>query len=218
MQQVTLKPGDYVATEGMTENDYHAVARAFMNAGARRGEYPDNRYLRVFECIGWYAYNVAVWHQDARFFNAQAGRLLTVNQVLSATNAGNAAPPSPMNCRCVMTPIIKETDMHITDKLHKARKERDEAQANYEQVLAEHRSAYPWLVIEERTEPAEDMTNPRNWREGDWLECKSDAHDLTGGRLYQMLSKDGANDPVIDDDADEDIARPAQYFRFHSRP
>ena len=35
-QSVTLQPGDFVLTKGMTEDEYHAVAAAFMAAGAEK--------------------------------------------------------------------------------------------------------------------------------------------------------------------------------------
>jgi len=65
----------------------------------------------------------------------------------------------------------------------------------------------------------DDMTDPANWRAGDIVECvAASATDLTAERLYQIISMDGDNDPVIDDDFEDCVARTADLFRFHSRP
>lgn len=202
--KVTLQPGDYVATEGMTEDDYHAVAQAFMAAGANKGEYPNARYAfgTNLECFGVKLKDFSLYHGDKSGSAFDNGRELTVDQVLNAANARR----------------WPEADMHITDKLCKARKERDEAQARYDQALAEHREAYPWLAIEERKQPADDMSDPANWRAGDFISSIGNHPDLTDGKLYQVLSMDSDNDPVIDDDADKGIARTASCFRFYHRP
>ena len=84
---VTLQPGDYIATEGLSEDDYHAVAEAFMAAGAGKGEYPsDGQFYPYF---GWrekidnlyHGYNGSGWGE----------RQLTLSQIMNATNAGGAA-------------------------------------------------------------------------------------------------------------------------------
>ena len=85
---VTLQPGDYIATEGLSEDDYHAVAEAFMAAGAGKGEYPsDGQFYPYF---GWrekidnlyHGYNGSGWGE----------RQLTLSQILSATNAVGDEP------------------------------------------------------------------------------------------------------------------------------
>lgn len=280
MQQVALQAGDYVATKGMTEAEYHAVARAFMKAGAKRGEYPNTRYAfeANLECFGAKLPGFGLYHGDRAGSAFVGGRQLTIQQVLNATNAGNAAPPSPMNCRCVMKPIIKETDMqNWTPEVGEVVKHStgegivmlpadacgviivmstdSETEGEYKRVAAiackplpteEDREveeiarvlsdSYADVVdhvrplsefisparalyqagYRKQPQPTDDMNDPANWRPGDILECVADKVNLAAGSLYpvkRMMVK-----PLIDDDENDDVARPAEYFRFHSRP
>lgn len=93
--RVTLMPGDHIHTEGVTNSDYHAVARAFMAAGAEKGEYPNVEFKDNPHYFGWYntgafAGLFGLYHcryiWKPRAFSG--GRTLTVHQVLTATNAG----------------------------------------------------------------------------------------------------------------------------------
>jgi len=111
-----------------------------------------------------------------------------------ATNAGGDNPRP------------EEKTMHLTDLLYQARQERDDAQAKYERVLADHRATYPWLVIEEKQpQPADDMTDPANWRAGDIVECVNHGGLIgaTEGRKY-LLEIDPNDDELSyrDDDGD----------------
>lgn len=84
MSKVTLKPGDYVRTEGMTEDQYHAVAKAFMAAGAGKDEYPCRPGLRVYSLFGWSENNTDVglchWRSPWKFGSSY--RELTLDQIL----------------------------------------------------------------------------------------------------------------------------------------
>jgi hypothetical protein len=74
-------------------------------------------------------------------------------------------------------------------------------------------------------QPAEDMTDWRNWKEGDILECIRPTEFHTKGRLY-LIGTDSEGDYGILDDEGDVLDRYApggecftrSYFRFHSRP
>ena len=89
MNRVTLRPGDYVATKGMTKAEYKAVEEAFGNAGCPR-------YTPEF---GKGAGYVLVWDRDDTLISSNRNvssdeyRHLTIDQVLNATNAGNPWRP-----------------------------------------------------------------------------------------------------------------------------
>lgn len=72
-----LRPGDYVSTEGMTEEQYHAVAKAFMEAGAKPYGLDGKRKR----------WNYVAWDSEGDFIgtNGNCGeckRKLTIEQVL----------------------------------------------------------------------------------------------------------------------------------------
>jgi len=202
-QSITLQPGDYVLTEGMTEDEYHAVAAAFMAAGAEK--YGDDDKYKHWKCVGWYF---------GKFQGAGRGRVgssgsrqLTIQQVLSATNSG-------------VTPQ-QETPMHPTDRLAAARKALEAAQREYDAALAEHQADYPWLHGDAET--LRDLP-PEEWQVGDWVECVDDrGHGCsvyTKGRKYKITGNISScgNHETHDDEGDaQRIVRP-DAFRFHSRP
>lgn len=83
MTKITLKPGDYVRTEGMTEEQYYAVAKAFMEAGAKSLECPSR--VRDYPLFGWalaaVGYERGLWHAaNSVLFE----RELTIAQILGA--------------------------------------------------------------------------------------------------------------------------------------
>lgn len=73
--------------------------------------------------------------------------------------------------------------------------------------------------------PAEDMTDWRNWKEGDLLECIRPTEFRVKGKLY-LFGRDCDGDyGILDDEGDVlDRYKPGgecfngEYFRFHSRP
>ena len=68
---------------------------------------------------------------------------------------------------------------------------------------------------------AEDMTDPANWRAGDWVEWTGeiDRTGLTAGKPYLLCHIDVEDDlaQVHDDEGDLRMRSPGD-FRFHSRP
>lgn len=85
MEQVTLKPGDYCDVRNATPEQRKAIADAFIAAGAKKsGSYP---YAGDYSLICWD-------HRDNKTFGTGDvykdvhDRLLTIPQVLNATNSG----------------------------------------------------------------------------------------------------------------------------------
>lgn len=82
MSKITLKPGDYVRTEGMTEEQYHAVAKAFMDAGCWK---PRFKSWLGSELIGWDKRdNEFIGRGDLIYVRCEelTGRELTIAQIL----------------------------------------------------------------------------------------------------------------------------------------
>lgn len=196
--RITLRPGDYVSTEGMTKDQYHAVARAFMGAGASKfgDEDKRDRWTRV------------VWSSNNKLIGShgcdECSRELTITQVLNATNAGNAQP--------------EEAKMHLTDQLEQAIKSRDEAQEEVERLQAEWDAAYPNIS----GAPKEDLSDPANWRAGDIVECTYSAtHLYTAGREYKCEVRADGNVIVLDNSEDGTgtaAIHTLSKFRFVRRP
>lgn len=217
---ITLQPGDYVSTEGMTEEEYHAVARAFMAAGADSGEYPDPEEAEGEPCFGWSAKDGrGMFHGTAIHRRSVAtrliGRHLTIEQVLGATNAGTTTP-QPEEATMTTDPITT---------LKQARQARDEAEKAYQEALEEAREylGEGFMLAEVGVDwaaPDEDMTDPANWRDGDVLTCIDDGGHgwYTEGKQYAIVRIDVDGWPVMrDDDGDQSALAPSR-MKFHHRP
>jgi len=50
--KITPREGDYVKLEGMTIEQYHAVAKVFIDAGFAAGEYPSDYEFNIREAFG----------------------------------------------------------------------------------------------------------------------------------------------------------------------
>jgi|TARA_R100000084_G_C4651121_1_gene149747 ABC-type transport system substrate-binding protein len=213
---VTLQPGDYIATKDLTEDDYHAVAEAFMAAGAGKGEYPsDGQFYPYF---GWrekidnlyHGYNGSGWGE----------RQLTLSQILSATNAGGAVEHDTTT-----EPTTEEQHMpqqHLADQLEAALSALEHAQYEVDRLQAEYRAAYP--KIHGEVVPTEDMSDPANWRAGDVIQFISHGGCFTHGEEYIVRDPRDPDDDdfdLIDDDGDIhawDFAPAGENFRFVRRP
>lgn len=199
-ERVALRPGDYVSTEGMTEEQYHAVAEAFMAAGAKEGEYPEWRFARngYIHGFGW-DLSGELYHHDfekGRGYWAEHGdacRRLTIGQVLNATNA-NPSTSEAVEC-------LDGSDDHtpsVIGTLHAAKRQLDEArdaEAVAEAVMQEAMDAvraelgdgfvlseaaqctgladhvHPGGSAGATTAPDPRDLPPEEWREGDVLEA-----------------------------------------------
>lgn len=200
MNKVTLRPGDYVSTEGMTVDQYHAVAEAFIEAGAQHGEYPEPEHIYAAGPIGGPDWSFGssggqLWHGLADDFG---GRQLTIEQVLGA----GEPETNPITA-------LQEAREAYHDALARVRRELGDGYTLVENVESDPAN---WQV--------DDMSNPDNWRVGDVLECVEalPLRWLTDGRLYTVTGRDSDDWPgIIDDDGDETASSPCR-FRFHHRP
>lgn len=72
-----------------------------------------------------------------------------------------------------------------------------------------------------QAQPAEDMSDWRNWRAGDLIECvdtTAGGRRMTKGQFYRLTdTPDGNVVDIINDDGDKEWFSHAR-FRFHSRP
>jgi len=204
---ITLQPGDHVSTDGMTEEQYHAVARAFENAGCPRFDRQKGRGIGSY--LEW-------WNGvlDSTIIPENGGRHLTIDQVLGATNAGTTTP-QPEEATMTTDPITT---------LKQARQARDEAEKAYQEALEEAREylGEGFGLLERATadEAGEDMSDPANWRDGDVLTCIDDGGHgwYTEGKQYAIVRIDVDGWPVMrDDDGDQSALAPSR-MKFHHRP
>ncbi len=81
MSKVQLKPGDYVRTEGMTEEQLQAVAQAFIDAGCpEKRSVPSLEMALRFSRFGWAEGGHGLLRGDGAIL--LVGRELTIEQVL----------------------------------------------------------------------------------------------------------------------------------------
>lgn len=73
---------------------------------------------------------------------------------------------------------------------------------------------------DEPKETQEDMSDPKNWRVGDLVQCVSTRLmlDMTKGKNYEINDIDGICISLIDDAGDVATREADTRFRFHSRP
>ncbi len=70
-----------------------------------------------------------------------------------------------------------------------------------------------------KDEVLSEMSDWRNWREGDWIECLYNFDGgLTAGKLYTLLRVDHPSVYVFRDDDGEENGALITDFSWHSRP
>lgn len=217
-ESINLQPGDYVSTEGMTEDQYHAVAKAFIAAGASEREYPQwtfakDAYLNAF---GWDG--SGLFHHDVEGV-CGFKRKLTIAQVLSATNA--RGPRDEPIEHSPATPI---------DTLHAAERQlldAQEALRSAEAVFGEAMDAVRAelggsFTLTHEAQEVRDLP-PEEWQEGDVVECVKNRLYFTEGKTYVVDAKEiggesnGRVDIKADDDGDKSCPSRSD-FKFHHRP
>jgi len=107
--KLQLKPGDYVSTKGMTEDQYHAVCRRFIECGCPIGEHSEDRAILHYAAMGW-ANNCEHLPYNNKFFhgleNGFKGKLYTVEQILSSEQEiWNGTGLPPVGTECEIYPI-----------------------------------------------------------------------------------------------------------------
>jgi hypothetical protein len=92
--KITPKPGDYVRTERITDEQYHAVVRLFIDSGAGPGEYGQENNQYDFNLVGWDIRDGQIYHIDytGTVENAFPGRELSLSDLL-----GDGAPAGSLN-------------------------------------------------------------------------------------------------------------------------
>lgn len=189
-EQVTLQKGDYIATKGLSEDDYHAVARALMAAGAEGSTVCSGNYGAGKMFVMWDDSDNKIFHTD--YANENGNRQLTLSQILNATNAGGDVHQAEAE------PTAETKPMHLTDRLEAARTTLESAQAEYDALLEEHKAAYPKLhgLSDQADIPPED------WRAGDIVECVKHPRDAGSpycdgafivGEKYTVCDQDGSD-------------------------
>ena len=124
---------------------------------------------------------------------------------------------------------VAQGPLQWRDRIYELDTQRAELEATYQRQIGEidgerlelvGKLKAEGLALVEVVQPVEDMSDWRNWKAGDFLECVdiSDKHcaAIQLGELYQYK---GFGD-VIDDDGDEQ-AYPVKHgkcFKWHSRP
>lgn len=202
---VTLQPGDYIATAGLTKDDAERVVQSFLNAGC--AESTISSEIGTFPRLGWDVRDNTVYSHSEMFFQ---GRQLTLTQVLNATNAGTTTDEES-------TPEQERPmpQQHLTDQLEAALAALDDAQKTVERLRDEYRAAYPRIHGEEK--PTEDMTDPSNWRAGDVVECVGGIMSYKKGEQVDIESLDSKGRPVMKQDGIKSEGWGPDYFRFVRR-
>lgn len=69
-------------------------------------------------------------------------------------------------------------------------------------------------------EPQEDMSDPKNWRAGDLVQCvyTDGMTDMTKGKNYEINDIYGICISLVDDAGDVATRSADSRFKFHSRP
>jgi len=136
---IRLKPGDYVSTEGMTEEQYHAVCKAFMEAGANKCEYKSGyvRDHKDFNCVGWGdgnsssvfdsrgIFHFPEWDEEGYF---KKKRKLTIDQILGSDNIEGTKEMTLQEAYKVMQ---ANCGIEVGDTVKVLRKAKDDEMARY---------------------------------------------------------------------------------------
>lgn len=214
-KQVTLREGDYIATDGLSEDDYHNVARAFMAAGCDDHEYDENDWpTDCWVFFGWEEdQGLAHWDSANSFEGSQ--RQLTLSQVLSATNAGGVEPESTTENTTEEQPMPQQ---HLADQLEAALIALDNAQSEVDRLQSEYRAAYPKIHDEVAIKNHVPL---EKWVAGDIVVSAISDYGFTAGKSYR-LHKDEYGDLGVTDDVGDKQYGLESYANidlfWHSRP
>jgi hypothetical protein len=123
-----------------------------------------------------------------------------------------------------------DTMLAIRDRIRELDTQRAEVEATYQcqvsEITKERESLVQKLageglaLVEVVVQPAEDMSDWRNWKYGDVLLCEgSQSSHYTSGHLYTFIciSPSGSARTVTDNRGVENGLAP-QFFKWHSRP
>ena len=213
---VTLQPGDYIATKGLSEDDYHAVAAAFMAAGADENEYDkDDIMPDCWDLFGWDEDDgLAHWDSPNSFEGSP--RQLTLSQILGATNAGvGVGAESTTESTTEEQPMPQR---HLADQLEAALVALEHAQSEVDRLQSEYRAAYPKIHGEVAIK---NHVSLEKWVAGDIVVSAISDYGFTAGKTYR-LHKDEYGDLGVTDDVGDKQYGLESYANidlfWHSRP
>lgn len=228
-KRINLQPGDYVATADIKDDaEYHAIAKAFTEAGAKSNEYPDMVELSKRDAFGWSANTLGLLHACGPSLSLN-GRQLTPDQILTTPQwvpeVGERAEvmlSGELWESCEIAFIGNRFAVFVTDedgeqvlpftasRFRPIPTEEDRAVEEMAGLLCDgflsidtsprdiakhlHRAGY-----RKQPQPAEDMSDPANWRAGDWVECVDEGSTrnhidyFTNGMEYKLLENDGSS-------------------------
>ena len=103
--KITPRAGDYVSTKNMTDEQYHHVARIFIAAGCKSGNYPFDSYKK-YPFFGWCIEEEKLKHcvlagRSGFIFD---GRELSLSDLLGDEDAvwsGEGVPPVGTECEFI---------------------------------------------------------------------------------------------------------------------
>lgn len=103
---ITLKPGNVVETAELSTEQYHQVAKAFLKAGASKGEYGTyNEEFKKWAYFGWCScdglYHADDWScSDYASDNTKDNQVLRFDQVVNQTWRGMQDGLPPVGTKC----------------------------------------------------------------------------------------------------------------------
>src|SRR5690554_3312224 len=118
----------------------------------------------------------------------------------------------------------RQAKTNTITRLKAAHAARQAAEAEYQAALQALRDelgeGFKVEAVDAGLEPEEDINDPANWREGDWVVCVDDAgQDFTTGSTYKLRANCSENwVSVEEDDEGDPNGMDASHFEFHSRP
>lgn len=80
---MTFQKGDYVATEGLSDDEYEAIACAMRDAGATKGGHNSQRW-QWYRYVGWHPGSNGIYHADNP---SRSMRLFTREKALEMARA-----------------------------------------------------------------------------------------------------------------------------------
>lgn len=123
-----------------------------------------------------------------------------------------------------------DTMLAIRDRIRELETQRAEVESVYQLQISEITQERESLVqklageglalAEVVVQPVEDMSNPENWRKGDFVACvkDTDSNGITVGKIYELTYVTRDCIGFLDDDGDHRDRCDVEKFKWHSRP
>lgn len=218
-ERVTLKPGDYVSTDRMSREQYDKIVEIMRTLGANDYHAYPSHAGRNGHFLMWDNENDI---DAGPSIHRCSGRHLTVDQVLTATNAGGEPD--------TLTTILQSAADHDAKAKHHA--------AEHDRLMQQAREMLPdgWRLVRAEDMPGspsltivdgQDMSDPANWREGDVVECVKSPYEggshfgdgeFRVGSTYKINEVDGTDEYGYIDESGADYYEMNKFFRFHHHP